>query len=95
MMAEKPVQPRQRRFGFSITKPVVSRRIDIQIEVERAAEPNAGDWIHIRWRMGETSDELMERFCRWLVGQCVPQPVWTDNGWDAESRRKGASGDGR
>ena len=87
MMAEKPVQPRQRRFGFSI-KPVLSRGIDIQIEVERAAEPNAGDWI-------QTSDELMERFYRWLVGQCVPQPVWTDNGWDAESRRKGASGDGR
>jgi len=94
-MAEKTVRPQQKSFRFSMAEPVVSRRIDIQIEIERAtAGGNTCDWI-IRWRTSETSAEFVERLCRALVERCAPQAVWTDNGWSLERRRKGASGDGR
>jgi hypothetical protein len=94
-MAEKTVRSQQRSLGFSIADPVVSRRIDIQIEFERvAAEPNTCDWI-IRWRTSETSAEFVERLCRLLVELCRAQRVWTDNGLSFHSRRKGAGGDGR
>ncbi len=95
-MAEKTVRSHQRSLGFSIADPVVSRRIDIQIEVECvAAEPNTCDWI-IRCRTSQNSAEFVERLCRPLVELCLPQRVWTDNGLRFfHSRRKGAGGDGR
>jgi hypothetical protein len=94
-VAEKTVQPQQRSFRFSMAEPVVSRRIDIQIDVERVeGGPNTCDWI-IRWRTSESGAEFVERLCRSLLELCVPKPIWTDNALTLQSQRKGADDDGR
>ena len=97
-MTEKTVRPQQRSLRFSIAEPVVCNRIDIQIELERAAadDRNPAGWIgHIQWRLGDSSSEdLVERRCPSLLDLCRPQRVSTDNG-SVGRRRKGADGDGR
>jgi len=93
-MVEKTVRPQQRSLGFSIAQAVVSKRIDIQIELEHAGEGNACDWI-IRRRTSESSAEFLERLYRSLVEMCTPKRIDTDNGLSFESRRKGADGCGR
>ena len=95
-MSEKTVRPQQRSLRFSTAESVTCGRIDIQIELERVAadERNPAGWRgHIRWRLGETSEDLLERLCQCVLEQCLPKRVSTDNG--SESRRKGAGGDAR
>jgi hypothetical protein len=97
-MSEKTSRPQQRSLRFWIAEPVVCERIDIHIELERAAadERHREGWIgHIRWRLGESSEDLLERLCESLLDLCLPKRVWTDNGSGVKSRRKGAGGDAR
>ena len=97
-MTEKTVGPHQRSLSFSIAEPVVRGRIDIRIELERVAadDRNPAGWIgHIRWRLGESSEDLLQRLCQCVLDLCRPRRVSTDNGWRVESRRKGADGHGR
>ena len=95
-MTEKTVRPPQRSLSFSMAEPVVCGRIDIQIDLERVAadDQNPAGWMgHIRWRLGESSEDLLERLCQCVLEQCLPKRVSIDNG--SESRRKGAGGDAR
>ena len=92
-MTEKTVRPQQHSLPFSTMEPC--RRIDIQIELERVAadERNPGGWIgHIRWRLSESREDLMERLCQSLLELCRAPRVSTGNGSGVASRRKGADG---
>ena len=93
-MTEKTVRPEQRSLRFS----TVERcgRIDIQIELERVAadERNPAGWMgHIRWHLGDSREDLLERLCQALLQLCRPRRVSTDNGSSGGIRRKGAGGD--
>ena len=95
-MTEKTVRPQQRSLRFSTVEPC--GRIDIQIELERVAadERNPAGWSgHIRWRLDESGQDLMERLCQSLLQLCRPQRISTDNGPGVGSRRKGTGGDAR
>ena len=94
-MSEKTVRPQQRSLRFSTAEAVVCGRIDIPIELERvsADERNAAGWIgHIRWRLGDSSEDLFERLCQSLLELCRAPRVSTGNGSGVASRRKGADG---
>ena len=95
-MAEKTVRPQQRSLRFSTVEP--GGRIAIQIELERVAadERNPAGWIgHIRWHLGESREDLLERLCQSLLELCRPRRVDTDNGAGIGIRGKGAGGDAR
>jgi hypothetical protein len=97
-MTEKTVRPQQRSLRFSTAEPVSCGRIDIPIELERVAadERNPAGWIgHIRWRLDDSSEDLLERLCQCLLDLCRPQRVSTDHGLAVGSLRKGADGHGR
>ena len=93
-MAEKTIRHQQRSLVFSIADPVVSKRIDIQIDVEPVdGEPNTCDWV-IRWRTSDSSAKVVERLYEALVELSGPKPIWTDKLWSFKSRPKGSRGDG-
>ena len=94
-MTEKTVRPQQRSLRFSTVESC--GRIDIQIELQRVAadERNPAAWIgHIRWHLGESREDLLERLCQSLLELCRPARVTSDNSPGVGSRRKGAGGDG-
>ena len=93
-MTEKTVRPQQRSLRFSTVEPW--GRIDIQIELECVAadERNPTAWIgHIRWHLGESREDLLERLCQSVLELCRPRCVYSDNGSGGQSRRKGTGGD--
>lgn len=97
-MSAKTARPQQQSLRFSILEPVVCQRIEIQVELERVAGDarHPGGWTgHIHWRLGETTEDLLERLRPMLLELCSPQRVLTDNGSARRGRRKGADGDAR
>jgi hypothetical protein len=97
-MSEKKVRPQQQSLRFSIVEPEVCRRIEIQVDLEPVAadERNAAGWIgHIRWRLGESREDLLERLWESLLDLYRPRHVWTDNRMVRPGRRKGTDADAR
>jgi len=95
-MTEKTVRPQQRSLRFSTVESCGGIDIQIELECVAADERNPAGWAgHIRWRLNESREDLLERLCQSLLELCRPRRLSTDNGPGGGIRRTGASGDAR
>jgi hypothetical protein len=98
-MSEKTPRKAQLYLHCWIAEPEVYGRNVIHVELEAAdaycAWRSAGGSGFIRWREGDSSEELRQRLYRKLGELCRPRQVWTDNSVSAESRRREVSDAGR
>jgi hypothetical protein len=97
-MSEKTSRKPQLYLRFWIAEPEMCGRNVIQVELEAADAccewSSAGGGGFIRWREGESSDELLQRLYRSVEELCRPRQVWTDHS-AAVSRRRGVGHGGR
>jgi hypothetical protein len=92
-MSEKTRRKPHLYLHFWIAEPEVYGRNVIQVELEAADAccewSSAGRSGFIRWREGDSSEELRQRLYRSVGELCRPRQVWTDNSAAAGSRRRG------
>jgi hypothetical protein len=97
-MSEKTSRKPQLYVHFWIAEPEVYGRNVIYVELEAANACCESSWASgsgfIRWREGDSIEELWQRLYRKLGELCRPRQVWTDHS-AAASRRRGGGDVGR